>query len=717
MKTANFLVTGLLVALTSLQAGDSMSGMTGPNYLRDGRFEKTEEVVYPWTGVDEFGFLRKSVQMRGVNIHVDKSNQFSYGYLANSASFVDLDGDKLPDIVAPDGAGIFWFWKNIGAPGNPKFGLGEVMPLLVDNERSRFAPIDQAPENKGLSKTQEREKGTIDAKREKAAERILREMKRNPKGQQLTPEQIAAHVKTEFPYPWESAGASPPGSTLCTLNGFRQLRAVAAPCDLQGDGLIDFLVGDAQGTLYLAKNSGRPGQPNYRTYTKSQDGVILKLVPSYNIVTRQTTLTPANFMNYTTPFVCDWDRNGVPDVLLGEGTYSVNTVRLFLNFTRANLATENGRNEFGLMVGEERTFLSPFAWDWDGDGWLDLFVNDADGRLTVFPNPGGKYASGGAEMTECQNVTFQGQESAKFLRFSCPQPCDWNEDGIMDLIWSEQFGRIFFALGKQKGGLDFGSPTPVKTSTPDRVKYLSLPQMASFCAVPASRHQGHTGGTGDAQRFLSQAGNTEDANGWPSRMSVFYGLMPSWNPDVFFAKDKKGRTLYQIPKMSASWGVAPVPYEVFHVIEEAADGNGVGNTFTQTWHDPAENSVFRQRRDAPTKFGQGVTIAFMGLENEDTVDANVRLSFFMKLEGKFDRLTAVGHAGYRNGGDRPEGGKCIFKTITPPPIGRWFHYESVVPKGKHPRDLGEVDLWLTGRGNVSIRDVAFSTTNAAPDSP
>ncbi|MBC8064481.1 MAG: hypothetical protein H7Y17_06610, partial [Chlorobia bacterium] len=74
-----------------------------------------------------------------------------------------------------------------------------------------------------------------------------------------------------------------------------------------------------------------------------------------------------------------------------------------------------------------------------------------------------------------------------------------------------------------------------------------------------------------------------------------------------------------------------------------------------------------------------------------------------------------GNATYHQGGDRPEGGKCVFKTLTPPPIGQWFHYDSVVPKGKYPRSFGAVDLWLTGRGNMSIRDVAYSTTDKPPD--
>ena len=44
-----FLINGFL------HSEDSMKGMTGPNYLANGRFEKTVDVAYPWTGVDEDG--------------------------------------------------------------------------------------------------------------------------------------------------------------------------------------------------------------------------------------------------------------------------------------------------------------------------------------------------------------------------------------------------------------------------------------------------------------------------------------------------------------------------------------------------------------------------------------------------------------------------------------------------------------------------------------
>jgi hypothetical protein len=149
------------------------------------------------------------------------------------------------------------------------------------------------------------------------------------------------------------------------------------------------------------------------------------------------------------------------------------------------------------------------------------------------------------------------------------------------------------------------------------------------------------------------------------------------------------------------------------------NSNGTGNTFQLTWHNPADNLVFKQRRDAMTRFGQGVTIVVGAakLPEGSFVNANVRVSFFMKLEGKFDRLEVrIGSRFYTESGLLAEGGMIDFKTLAPPPQGSWFQYESVHPKGEKQRGLAvPVEIRLFGRGNVSLRDVALSTTDKPPD--
>jgi hypothetical protein len=199
-------------------------------------------------------------------------------------------------------------------------------------------------------------------------------------------------------------------------------------------------------------------------------------------------------------------------------------------------------------------------------------------------------------------------------------------------------------------------------------------------------------------------------------MTNFYGLMPSWEPETYFAPDEKGRMFYPIPRMAASWAVAPVPYEVFNVVKDDGGRYGSGNTFMLTWHDPARNAVFKQPRDAVTSFGQGVSYEFSSVGGKDAglVDSNIRVSFFMKLEGTFTRLDVFEFAQYFDGQNPVDGGRLYYKSLDPAPIGNWFQYQCVIPKGKFPRELGPLQIHLKGRGNVSIRDVACSTTNLPP---
>jgi hypothetical protein len=675
---------------------------------------------------------------------VDRSNQFDYALMGNSASFVDLDGDRLPDIVAPDGAGIFWFWKNIGSPGNPQFGLGDVMPLLVDNERSTYGILPGSEAAEVLqSDAAKQQKAEIDARRSAELERLQRRSEQNPSETQWDEEDLKEWIAAKFPYPWEEEQVAT-GNTFCLLNGFRQLRAVAAPFDWDRNGTVDFIVGDAQGNIYTALNIGNRTAPHFRTYTKSRDTLTLKLVLSYNPIERKNEYRAQQFLNYAVPYVVDWNGNGTPDLLVGEGTYSTNSVRLFLDPQTADPAAGRFPEERVLVVGEERTFLAPSAWDWDGDGFPDLLVADAEGGISVHPNPQGRYRNATVEMTEFQMLRFE-EDEPLLRRFTVPQPCDWNADGVMDLIWSGPFGRIFYALGTERGSVEFGPPIPVRSTLADRVRRFPVPYHTGMAAVPAygNRRVGK-GGTADARRyFTARSRGVENQDGWP-KPNPWYGLIPGWDPDEAFLSYQQNLAngpfrddRFYRAGTTPSYAIAPVPYEIFGLVEESASREkGSGDyTLLQTWHDPRSNQVFRQPRNQMTRFGQAVSLSFPSarlpkLDRKNLSDAkreawikenlhngNVRTSFYMKLEGDFSRLT-VGYGSrnwYREKLNIGDGGQIQFKTIENPPIGRWFHYQSIAGPSDQPRAPGSLAIHLYGRGEVRIRDVAIADTFRPPD--
>lgn len=751
------------------QEKGSMSGIKGENWVWNGRFEKGyAAAMNPWRAVDKEGYLRVAVANRLTFISVSRSNEFTYEPMGYSVSFVDLDGDGLNDLVAADGAGFFWFFKNIGTSGSPKFGFGEVMDLLVDNELSRFESPFSGRElsDKELTPAQQREKERVDREREKAIERLERQNRRLPEAERLSEDAIEQAAAQEFPYSWERAQAEAAaqnrrlGETVASFNGYRLLRPVLAPCDWNKDGAIDFVVGDAQGTLYLCLNKGTKTQPRFQTYTKSQDRFILKLFPQYNPVTRRTTMEPVEFANYVTPWVVDWTGDGALDILMGEGTYSVNSVRLYTPpFSLSNTGAI-ATNEKFLLVGEERTFLAPSAWDWDGDGFLDLIVNDDKGNLSIHRNRNGAYRSGNEEMnTFVVRAKFEGQTDGAFLARCVPQPMDWNDDGVMDLIWVDHFGRIVYVLGKEKGSPEFGPVNYVRsTRLSDANKERTMVPVGrsgrgsfhSLSDVPTHFLKGLHGGTADARRFFSSTGGTEnDREGWPlSRTAVHQFIFDYQFDQNMSTRDREP---------SVSWAVAPVPYGLWNRVDDDLGGGGAGKTLVFERFDPAKNSVFKSRPPL-TLFNRGAAV-HLSMDSDvkkrgavpqykgkpvarwdpaATTDS-IKVAFRYRLEGDWIRMIVrLNGKKYRSFPIMKDGKESgpgyvdrhnYTQTLTRDNrllnIGSWTFFEHVFPNPGTMKNLSGVDqdlhwimeslqLYFYGDGKIALRDVAVGPTDLPP---
>lgn len=732
-----------LAGLTGMPAqdGDRKNWLCGGERPWMGAFEQADSLIYPWTGVDESGYLRKAVALPSCHPFITKSNQFTYAWLGQSASFVDLDADGLPDIVSPDGNGMFWFWKNTGSAGAPAFGAGEVMPLLIDDLRSTFAPVfSSEPAGKtgadrqpGLTVSQQAEKRRVDERRSRELERLKRKNEREQKNKRRHDKELEKEANEMYPYSWEKQSAEngagdsdpapagrllpgekiPPGGLSCILNSFRRLRLVACPVDWNADGVPDFLAGDSGGTVYLAANSGKPGNPQFGYSNRLTNSLPLKVVRTPGEAGKPPKFEVVTFLNYAMPFACDWDANGVPDLLLGEGTYSVNTVRLFPDITRAS--AQSPPREIALYVGEDRTFLAPFAHDWDADGDLDLFVCDSAGRLTA-------HRRDGTQLAPPADMTLDGGNEP--LAYCTPQPCDWNADGIMDIIWAEPFGRIMVALGKEKGGLAFSAPAAIPSKfQPQKIAFPagdSTRRTISLAAVPARLKDFHgparNGGTADARRFYMPDGTRkENEGGWPdSDNKPFYGLIPSWaaNPPPSLEDQLDGDGAGKSSRKQASWGIAPIPGDVWEIVEESG-APGRGSTLLLRWHDPAGNAVFKTPTTAPPQWTHGAAIHFdAGRPHPFAAfytKKAVTIKFHMKLDGDFTRLdtTWTTSWGPLKGGKPPAMGGSFSFSMTTLPRGQWFevtHTEQ--PHEEYQRGLdGSLSILLLGKGEVRLRDV------------
>jgi len=147
-------------------------------------------------------------------------------------------------------------------------------------------------------------------------------------------------------------------------------RAVPCIADMNGDGLMDLLVGSGEGYLYYCENEGIPTKP---LFGKT---VLLEDVKG----------TPIKVDSNSAPCVVDWDDDSTMEILLGCGNGTIllcgneGDVSNDLIFsTPAHLAVE------GLSLKVEANSI-PFVADWDNDGGKDLLIGDNGGYLHLYLN-------------------------------------------------------------------------------------------------------------------------------------------------------------------------------------------------------------------------------------------------------------------------------------------------------------------------------------------
>lgn len=297
--------------------------------------------------------------------------------------------------------------------------------------------------------------------------------------------------------------------------------------DMNGDGLKDLVVAETKGFVWIYLNSGVKGKPQFTTgvfvptfigwvskinvFDWDNDGdndivigtfygdvaVLLNvgnkqqwrftrkmaapryLEPTFNIEDPQDRLpqlmmgkNPMIKGNYLSPWVCDWNKDGKPDLLLGEGTYSANSIRLFVNSGSRTKPIFSEEREFYLAYGEGSEQLTPCVADYNGDGLDDLIVGTRTGQIRL--HKGTKKAVDDKDFVAAARGTlapaileYEGNlkigDKEVFDKMSNCYPCDWNDDGLMDLVLGSTKGKIYVALNSgSKTEPKFDAAAPVK---------------------------------------------------------------------------------------------------------------------------------------------------------------------------------------------------------------------------------------------------------------
>ncbi|MBI2441349.1 MAG: VCBS repeat-containing protein [Lentisphaerae bacterium] len=322
------------------------------------------------------------------------------------------------------------------------------------------------------------------------------------------------------------------GASLPVLNDVGEMVSTAmSTCpnflDLNGDNLKDLVVSDPQGFLWIYLNSGEKGKPKFTTgafvptflggsakihvcdWDGDMDndvlfgtfygdvGVLENIgtrmqwqftrrmgIPRY-ISTEYGVEDPRDRVlvlmlgkqvmllgNYMAPWVTDWNNDGKPDLILGEGTYSANSTRLLLNTGSRNKPVFIDDRVFFLAYGEGFEQLTPAVADYNGDSLPDLIVGTRTGQIRL--HKGTKKAVEGKDMVAAirgtlapailefdHNVKIGDKEIIDVMSFA--YPCDWNEDGLTDLLLGSTKGKVLIALNEgSKTVPKFPKAEPVK---------------------------------------------------------------------------------------------------------------------------------------------------------------------------------------------------------------------------------------------------------------
>lgn len=241
--------------------------------------------------------------------------------------------------------------------------------------------------------------------------------------------------------------------------------------DFTRSGKKDLVIGNYLGEIFLIPNAGSGVKPDFRQPTSLAAALIPTMKDSLK-----------KWGNVFAPESWDWNRDGKEDVLVGEGSYSANSIHLLLNQGSGTRPVFDETNTSVLAYGMGLEQLTPCVVDYNGDGNQDLLVTERTGKIAVYLNKGKQWKPG--DTLEFDSfIPVGGAKAADPSAGGAKDPMtaatapnllslggiatiasgDFNGDGLFDLVFGKSNGRVAVAMNTgTKTEPKFGSPTELK---------------------------------------------------------------------------------------------------------------------------------------------------------------------------------------------------------------------------------------------------------------